>query len=169
MKLPCRHIFAVLKSQELDIFVPEVVDHRWTREYYYCTQPTTPRRNSITVQQTPKIRVLSHNDKYRKSMMLFQKFASHLAQCGTEQFKYQYSKCKELFSAFKEGKNMSLCEVVTTMDATEDDLPGENTNDITEETNTSIASLPDLPTEIPVTTTPVQIYRIYHVTITTTT
>ncbi len=39
MKIPCRHIFQFLTLNEEDLFIPNLVEPRWTLAYFYKSHP----------------------------------------------------------------------------------------------------------------------------------
>lgn len=91
MKLPCRHIFAVKRFNNEDLFIPEVVNERWTREYNYSYLPQRANDvidspTQVSVLQTPKNKILSANGKYKQAMREFNKLAGNLANVGMVKF-----------------------------------------------------------------------------------
>ena len=50
MKLPCKHIFALRKRLEVDLFAEELCDVRWSFKYYKENQRIFRSSSSVTVE-----------------------------------------------------------------------------------------------------------------------
>ena len=73
MELPCKHIFALHKHANLDVFQAKLCATRWTRDYYRNSHRAFSKNASLstnvsisTMDRLAALKVLSQNEKYRK-------------------------------------------------------------------------------------------------------
>ena len=113
MQLPCRHIFAMLSYKDVDLYQPQLVHERWTVDYFQLNVQIRQSKAgvSVTSQQTPKRRVLSEGEKFRKCNIIAQQLASCIAKSGMPEYERKYDTLKQLLSFWQEGKSVQLVEV----------------------------------------------------------
>jgi zinc finger SWIM domain-containing protein 3 len=88
MELPCRHIFAVRKQQNLPLSSEYLVHIRWTVQYFtnrrYLTSPW--RHLSISRQLTPRKNILNTNEKFKRAAEVLNNLQQKMIQRGMEEF-----------------------------------------------------------------------------------
>lgn len=112
MKIPCRHIFQFLKLNEQDLFVPDLIEQRWTHAYFYKSHPALNNANPITAPRPisfSSIRVPEEVDKYKKTAKVTKDINNFVASMSNSQFEFFFDKIKdmrnEIISANKNGSS----------------------------------------------------------------
>ncbi|KAK7114682.1 hypothetical protein V1264_000704 [Littorina saxatilis] len=118
MSLPCRHIFAVRKICGRDLFDTELIAQRWTLEYYKrghrFFQPLSDiveERLPVTVETTPRPRIVTANDRYRRALYLGQQLASLAAENNFD-FQEKLSVLDSVVKMWGSGKHVAVVELV---------------------------------------------------------
>ena len=106
MGLPCSHILAMRRNNDIPLYCPSIVSERWTKSYNKVQ--LVPSTNSVpqclyTPTRTKK--VLSHNEKFRKATMVLQSIASKLAQYGMSAFEKKLAQLELAKSFIEQGKD----------------------------------------------------------------
>ena len=125
--LPCRHLLAVRKYNELSTFCPDAVNLRWTREYISQSQRATDHHDhqqietSLATPVAKKRTVLSEHQKYKKVTAHLNLIATIFTQYDTQTFNRKLTQIEHLVSLIQQDRDFVICEVEhTTMDAEQD-------------------------------------------------
>jgi zinc finger SWIM domain-containing protein 3 len=127
MALPCCHMMACRKHNDIDVFAPDLGSQRWSRDYFLghhrvfgiqnneSSTRVDANNNCIHVPRTcPDVsitRVLSQTEKYRKAFHVLQSIASVVAEKGMAEFKVKFEMLKLLESHMKNDVNFIIMEV----------------------------------------------------------
>ena len=144
MRLSCRHMFAIKRFKDENLFMPEITAKRWTIEYYKSHRYISDSRPrlSIAVQKTLKPKAISENQKWKDAGEVFQVAQSILSKCGMEQYKARLACVQKLISLWQEDKEAFVGEFVAT--DISDETPDESRTDENESRNSTFG-LPNLP------------------------
>ena len=116
MMLPCRHIFAVRKTLNKPLFLPELCNVRWT--YYYDSQkalfdiaPSSSTSLEVSQVKAAPSCAMSQHQKYRKATYLTSELASIVSESSGIHFDRKMKFLKELIDSWKCGQEVALTEV----------------------------------------------------------
>ena len=130
MELPCKHIFALRKHANLNVFQAKLCAIRWTHDYYrnshrvFSTNATLSTSVSVsTMDRLPALKVLSQNEKYRKVFAIAQKLANVASYISTREFSYAVQCLEKLLKAWEQGQHVTV-EVVDVINC-----HGQDTNE----------------------------------------
>ena len=118
MELPCKHIFALRKHANLDVFQAKLCATRWTRDYYRNSHRAFSKNASLStnvgisaMDRLPALKVLSLNEKYRKIFTIAQKLANVASYISTREFSYAVQCLEKVLKAWEQGQHVTV-EVV---------------------------------------------------------
>ena len=118
MMLPCRHIFAVRKTLNKPLFLPELCNVRWTSTYYYDSQkalfniaPSSSTSLEVSQVKAAPSRAMSQYQKYRKATYLTSELASIVSESSGIHFDRKIKFLKELIDSWKCGQEVALTKV----------------------------------------------------------
>lgn len=113
MKLPCRHIIALLRNKKLPLYVPTICADRWQRqkaqfssEREYATPSNIPTSSQLQVvcsSNTPR-RKMTPNEKFRSADIETKKICELLAERPQSQFNELMKTLKEFRQCLEIGK-----------------------------------------------------------------
>ena len=156
MRIPCKHILAIRRFNEVDTFCADLVNIRWTAKYYSSKVHITAARPrlSISTQSTPRRGpAMSERDRFKKAGDQLLELQNTMAQCGTAEFKRRSKVVSELIQIWRDAKQVQLLiqeEVGTPEDTA---TPEEDTT--LEETSTpEDTATPEEDTTLEETSTP---------------
>ena len=117
MKLPCRHILAIRSRYAEDLFCPDVINGRWTIDFYRSQRFTSTARPRVSmgVQQARPLRVMSENDKYKHSAPVLEGIQNCLSKSGTATYKKRVEVLQELLGYWVQDKEVFIGEHVQMM------------------------------------------------------
>ena len=107
---PCRHIFQFDESTDADIFLQDLVSHRWTYEHNSIVNVQNRAAEIRETVRTPirERSVLTANQKFRKATTKLQRLASLMSDEGMpvflerialiDQFIFHWEKNPDLYS-----------------------------------------------------------------------
>lgn len=99
MKVPCRHIFKLLQSQECDLFVPSLCLERWTKQYYNTSHPALSANEQRILPQpisVHRLRVPDEISKYKKTATVTKEINNLAASMSSSQYDYFLDKIQKL-------------------------------------------------------------------------
>lgn len=117
MGLPCRHIFAVRTSQNLQAFDLHLVARRWHKDYQLLVDPSETSdfqgcsatiELSTIVTKGPSMSTLSKNQKYKKALGCGQKLAALTSECGMTEFKRKILVLENLFNYWENNCDVEI-------------------------------------------------------------
>ena len=111
MMMPCRHMLVTRESHDLDLFVPDLIAPRWTKDYNSCLNLRPFTQSAITVSEaTPsrKKKTLTSNEKYKLANKTFQRMATLMADQGMQDFEKKLDLMKSILSNWEENRNCFL-------------------------------------------------------------
>lgn len=91
MKIPCRHIFKLLKTQERDLFLPTICAYRWTKQYYNQSHPVLTvygeihQPRPISVQT---IKIPDEANKYKKAASVTKEINNLASTMQSEKYNF---------------------------------------------------------------------------------
>ena len=108
-RLPCRHIFAVRKYNQLELFDEGLIIQRWRLDYFQHTVPAMePVQITVRKVVKPRRKILNANEKFRKAAVLTNQLASVLTGCGMKSFEHYMDNIQQLIDFSKQNV---LCTV----------------------------------------------------------
>ena len=121
MKLPCRHILAIRSRYAEDLFCPDVINRRWTIDFYRSQRFTSTARLRVSmgVQQARPLRVMSENDKYKHSAPVLEVIQKCLSKSGTASYKKRVEVLQELLGYWVQDIEVFISEHVQMMNPQE--------------------------------------------------
>ena len=127
MVLPCRHIFAIRRYTGEDMFCADLINARWTIDFYKSQRYVSEIRPrlSIGVQPVHKTRVLSENQKYKETSPLLEDIQRCLVSCGTSIFQDRMDTLKQILGFWAQNKEVFVGEHVV-MQGDESGFPSMN-------------------------------------------
>ncbi|CAG5075431.1 Protein of unknown function, partial [Cotesia congregata] len=140
MILPCRHIFMVRKIENKNLFEESLCDKRWTSDYYYNTQRVFSTVQEEILIPEPVItstqykqKVLSENEKYKKSLEVVKKLPALAAEVGTKLFLKRFEVLVNLVEAWQNNQEVVIIKESNKNKQTIHlDPSGPNSPDVTE-------------------------------------
>ena len=110
--LPCKHIFAVRKKKEMDLFEEQLLSQRWTKAKYLglLNQTTTENQLQTTSSQSTR-KVTSQQDRFRLSFRITQRLASVAAESTGTQFDVKINQLNELLSAWENSRDVIISQI----------------------------------------------------------
>lgn len=117
MMLPCRHIFALRKKLQQNIYDEALCNIRWTSKYYHETQriflnTSLPEATiEVTEYKYKRKHALSQHQKYRKAILFTSKLASVASEASGIHFHRRMKLLKELITSWKCGDEVALSNV----------------------------------------------------------
>ena len=125
-KLPCKHIFAVRKKQEVELFSQELIESRWTKAKYLGILNQTVTGNQVHTSETTSVRKpTSQQDRFRMSFRVAQRLASVASESTGAGFDVKIKQLETLSSAWEKGQNV----VIETVDNEPQNTDNINTDD----------------------------------------
>ena len=87
MRIPCNHILAFRRFNNLDTFCPEVqpelVNITWTAQYYNSKAHIAPARPRLSISTPRRGSAMTDRDRYKKAGNQFMELQSVMSQCGS--------------------------------------------------------------------------------------
>ena len=114
MRIPCKHILAIRRFNNLDTFCPEIVNIRWTAQYYNSKAHIAPARPrlSISTQMTPRRgSAMTERDRYKKAGNQLMELQNVMSQCGSKEFETRSEIISGLIQMWREAKQVQLIEI----------------------------------------------------------
>jgi len=119
MRLPCRHIINKRKVTNNPIFVENLCDVRWTRNYYIKSQkilnnPTEQTDSNIEIKiQHPKKgqKMLTAPEKYRKASIQTAKLAELLSEVSQFDFERRICQLQQIVNLWSKNKDFLIEEI----------------------------------------------------------
>ena len=149
MGLPCKHILAVRELMNISLFIPEVCDNRWSKAFYMASYrrilghgPCHLESHLNTTQITQRSKkVLSYNEKYRKTNNITKHLTALVSQLPAREFSVALSRIALINDILEQGGHFVVTQV--TVDGI-DDISNQ-TDDYYE--NTCVSTDPHAETE----------------------
>ncbi|KAH0821101.1 hypothetical protein GEV33_001690 [Tenebrio molitor] len=127
MLLPCRHIFAIRTHLKLPLFSEELVNKRWTLDYYktyqrrlahdYCNNKVEIEPvlgTNLEASATPNVTVINkkkaqtYGQKRRKALITTDSLANLVAMSSNDSFDQKIDNLKTLEMLWKQGKRTRI-------------------------------------------------------------
>ena len=127
MMLPCRHVLSQRREDDLDLFFPDGVADRWTREYNNTLNVRPIIQYQPTVSQaTPRRKkTLSTNEKFKLAHATALEMVTMMAEEGMHRFTQKHDQLKNLLARWKDDIDSEIDEIPvpqpTGENATEDE------------------------------------------------
>ena len=83
--LPCRHIFACRKKENIKVFDQNFISKRWQKEFANI-EPTLTSQTSVTVNKGVKSKTRSVTEKIDSANEICRDIATFLSTCGEKEF-----------------------------------------------------------------------------------
>ena len=138
MRLPCKHILALRRKQEEDLFHEDLFHERWSIAFYRSHRflATNRPRVSVALQPNHKSRAMSEAQKHREVAQVLTDIDSCLTRSGTKVFRLRIEVLRELLSFWILDKEVFIGEHVRVQ-------PEEDNNTQMESTDLDEVTIPD--------------------------
>ena len=138
MRLPCKHILALRRKQEEDLFHEDLFHERWSIAFYRSHRFLATNRAivSVALQSNHKSRAMSEAQKHREVAQVLTDIDSCLTRSGTEVFRLRIEVLRELLSFWILDKEVFIGEHVRVQ-------PEEDNNTQMESTDLDEVTIPD--------------------------
>nr|CAH7748880.1 unnamed protein product [Callosobruchus chinensis] len=168
MLLPCRHIFAVRRHLGLPLFSTEIINKRWTQNYYSMNQRCLAQMNNcsgveidpvvesnldpeiqqtITVTSIPNNKPQTFGQKRKHTLRITDSLANLIALSSNQEFEQKVDNLKILEMIWRQGKRARIVMVNE-----EDSQPGTSkttassiSEPMSEKTNQDLNWLDNIP------------------------
>ncbi|XP_065679758.1 zinc finger SWIM domain-containing protein 1 [Hydra vulgaris] len=117
MLLPCRHIFAVRKVEEVDLFNRTLCSPRWSLDYYKSKHhvakslaPGNPGQYGVVTsnKKAKTTAILSQNEKYKKTLQLCHKLGSIVSESPMREYENRYDLLANVLDFWKKGIDIGI-------------------------------------------------------------
>ncbi|XP_031329334.1 protein FAR1-RELATED SEQUENCE 5-like isoform X1 [Photinus pyralis] len=139
MKLPCRHILAVRRHSNAELYDELLVNERWLVKYYLENHRATMKdlpiydsNHELLTEHTISKPVLNQHQKFREASKLCNSLAVTISQYGNKRYREIMDQMKLLKSFYQSKKKVLIVEVID-----------EKSNDHNSSNNTEICVLDD--------------------------
>ena len=108
--LPCRHIFALLEYQHMELFDESLVPLRWTKKFYVSsiTKHLPPTSQVQLGPLNPRSKPKSQQQRYRCVSLVTQSIASCAAEYTGTLFDVRLEQLRYLLRAWERGQNVTI-------------------------------------------------------------
>lgn len=99
MSLPCRHIFQLCHSNNLDLYLPSLCAARWTKEYYKKSHPalqSIPLVSAAPPLYVQKVRERDEIDKFKSASKVTKEINSMASSLPPDKFAYFMEKLEQV-------------------------------------------------------------------------
>lgn len=119
MGLPCKHILAVRELLNITIFEPELCNIRWSKNFYLDsyskilgngTCHLESHLNTTQIQQRSS-KVLSYNEKYRKTVKTTQQLTALISELSSREYNKVLGSIALINDILGQGGHFIVCEV----------------------------------------------------------
>lgn len=151
MKLPCRHIFKLMESQSLDLFMPTVCLYRWTKQCYNKSHPALSAYKEVLAPQpisVQKMKVPDEVNKYKKASTITKQINDGVSTLTPDRYNHYIEKLAklrdEIFEPNDESEDYQNCTPRTSIES----HPTFGVAVESSSTNNCIAGLPEIDSNI---------------------
>lgn len=118
--LPCRHILALRVKTDKDLYAPDLVAPRWTRQHFLGSRQLDQLPTNLTHGFTsPKAGNQSQQQRYRTAFRVAQKLALCAAEETRAVFDVRMKQLNALLSAWEKGENVVIESITQVSDPAE--------------------------------------------------
>ena len=121
-QLPCRHVFALRKHLNLDLYFEEAVGQRWQIEFYRSSVLTGDKLSPVSafsgpapVHVQPRKGVLSVSQRYKVANAEAQKLAVLTSEASMEKYRSRLLILQSLVQIWEQYHEVTVCDSTVTM------------------------------------------------------
>ena len=121
-QFPCRHVFALRKHLNLDLYFEEAVGQRWRIEFYRSSvltgdklSPVSAFSGPVPVHVQPRKGVLSVSQRYKVANAEAQKLAVLTSEASMDKYKSRLLILQSLVQIWEQDHEVTVCDSTVTM------------------------------------------------------